>query len=88
MKLPNTKSAVPLRLRALRWNEVVTNGDFVEDGSGGFKSWEGPLGFQADSFLVQVYRRDKSPLPANKKPSRTLSFRKQSPDMKVCLVGS
>jgi len=54
------KTAKPKRLRLLKANERVTNGDFVADGERGFKPWEGPLGFQADSFVAAIYRRTRA----------------------------
>ena len=50
---------VPEHLRRLKWNERVRQGDFVEDGHHGFKLWDGPRGFRADSFVKQIYRRLK-----------------------------
>ena len=43
--------------RRLKWNELVTRGDFVEDGNQGFEPWEGPAGFRADSFIKPIYRK-------------------------------
>ena len=45
------------QLRRLRGNERVLTGDFVADDDAGFKLWEGPKGFRADSFVNQIYRR-------------------------------
>jgi hypothetical protein len=52
-------SAVPERLRPLKWHELVRRGDFVADGQQGFQLWEGPGGFRADAFVKQIYRRLK-----------------------------
>ena len=49
--------AVPDRMRALKWNELVRCGDFVEDGREGFEPWVGPSGFRADAFVKQIYRQ-------------------------------
>lgn len=45
--------------RRLKWNELVTRGDFVEDGHQGFALWEGPSGFRADAFVKPIFRRSK-----------------------------
>jgi hypothetical protein len=49
--------AAPKRLRRLKWNELVSLGDFVADEHRGFEPWEGPSGFQADAFVRPIYRR-------------------------------
>jgi hypothetical protein len=54
------KASVPLRFRRLKWNEVVSRGDFVSDEHRGFEPWEGPGGFRADAFVKTIYRRYKS----------------------------
>jgi hypothetical protein len=51
----------PECLRALKWDELVRRGDFVEGDSGGFEPWVGPNGFRADAFIKQIYRRQESP---------------------------
>ena len=48
------------RFRRLKWNELVTRGDFVEDRNQGFEPWAGPGGFRADSFVKPIYRRAES----------------------------
>jgi hypothetical protein len=64
-----TKTAVAVKVailkhyRPLKWNEVVSRGDFVEDGHQGFEPWEGPSGFRASSFVKQIFRRQ------NRRPS-------------------
>jgi hypothetical protein len=50
-------AGVPGGMRRLKWNEVVSRGDFVSDGRQGFELWEGPGGFRADSFVKVIYRR-------------------------------
>ena len=50
-------AGVPQRLRRLKWNEVVSCGDFVADEHRGFELWEGPGGFRANAFLKPIYRR-------------------------------
>ena len=54
-------------LRALKWNELVKRGDFVEDGRQGFELWIGPAGFRADAFVKQIYRRLKASSAGNLK---------------------
>lgn len=51
------------RLRRLKWNERVCEGDYVGDEHGGFEPWDGPHGFRADAFVKQIYRQLK-PGPA------------------------
>jgi len=60
------KANVVERFRRLKWNELVRQGDFVEDGHQGFEPWEGPGGFQADSFIKPIYRRAKTVRPQEK----------------------
>ena len=54
------EAGVSKQFRRLKWNEVVRRGDFVADEHQGFEPWEGPGGFQADSFLKPIYRRAES----------------------------
>jgi len=56
--LPSAR--VPERFRRLKWNEVVYRGDFVVDERLGLELWEGPGGFQADTFVKPIYRRKKT----------------------------
>jgi len=65
---PSAVAIIAGDLRPLRWNERVVRGDFMDDGKDGFEPWEGPAGFQADTFVKQIYRRLPSP-PATKKSS-------------------
>jgi hypothetical protein len=56
------------RFRRLKWNELVSSGDFVPNLEAGVEPWEGPSGFQAGSFLKPIYRQEKtakatSPIP-------------------------
>jgi len=67
MKSKSTKTAIPAQFRKLEWNELVGRGDFVADGHEGFKPWEGPTGFRADSFVDTIYRQYGRRLMANKK---------------------
>lgn len=61
------KTGVPKRFRRLKWNELVSLGDFVADEHRGFEPWEGPGGFRADAFVKPIYRRDESRSTATKK---------------------
>ncbi len=45
--------------RRLKWDELVTSGDYIVNEQQGFEPWEGPRGFRADSFLKPIYRRKK-----------------------------
>jgi hypothetical protein len=47
------------RFRRLKWNELVSQGDYVANGRHGFTLWEGPGGFRAHSFVKPIYRRDE-----------------------------
>jgi hypothetical protein len=49
--------AMPPDLRRLKWNELVSRGDFVENGRQGYEPWEGPGGFRADAFVKAIYRK-------------------------------
>jgi hypothetical protein len=53
--------AVVKHFRRLKMNELVARGDFVADPQLGFKPWEGPTGFRADSFVKPIYRRATRP---------------------------
>jgi hypothetical protein len=57
-------AAVVKHFRRLKMNELVGRGDFVADPLLGFKPWEGPTGFRADSFVKPIYRRAANPIPA------------------------
>ena len=57
------KACNPKRFRRLKWNELVSRGDFITNERRGFEPWEGPGGFQAGSFLKPIYRRSKSHPP-------------------------
>jgi hypothetical protein len=46
--------------RRLKWNELVSVGDFVADEHRGFELWEGPGGFRADAFVKPIYRQEES----------------------------
>lgn len=63
MKLigPSAIAAVPQRLRRLKWNELVRQGDFVKNGRQGFELWAGPAGFRADAFIKVIYRKLATP---------------------------
>jgi hypothetical protein len=52
-----TLAEVLNNFRRLRWDELVTSGDWVVDEQRGFEPWEGPGGFRADAFLNPIYRK-------------------------------
>lgn len=54
---PSVGRVVLGHLRLLKWNERVQRGDFVADGRQGFELWEGPSGFHAGTFVMNIYRR-------------------------------
>lgn len=56
---PESRAISPLHLRRLKWNELVTHGDYVPDGREGFELWDGPTGFRADAFVKPIYRRER-----------------------------
>lgn len=61
------KAGIPKRFRRLKWNELVSHGDFVADEHRGFEPWEGPGGFRADAFVKPIYRRqERRPTGAKK----------------------
>jgi hypothetical protein len=62
----NLKAGVPERFRRLKWNELVSLGDFVRNEHRRFELWQGPGGFRADSFVKPIYRRDESRSTATK----------------------
>lgn len=53
--------------RRLRFDELVSKGDFVGDSQRGFELWEGPNGFRADAFVQPTYRREGTPSGLTKK---------------------
>ena len=63
----SAKAGVPECFRRLKWNEVVSRGDFVMDEHRGFELWDGPGGFRANAFLKPIYRRYERRLAAIKK---------------------
>jgi len=56
---------VAKQFRRLKSNELVSRGDFVADPNIGFRPWEGPTGFRADSFIEQIYRKQ------NRRPAKS-----------------
>jgi hypothetical protein len=62
-----SSAGIPKGFRRLKWNEVVSRGDFVVGDDLEFEPWEGPRGFQADSFLKPIYRAAKAVCPKLKK---------------------
>ena len=61
------KAGVPKRFRRLKWNELVSRGDFVVDEHKGYELWQGPTGFRANSFMKTIYRQYGNRPPATKK---------------------
>jgi hypothetical protein len=59
-----TAAVVAKHFRRLKMHELVGRGDFVADPLLGFKPWEGPTGFRADSFMKPIYRRAANPITA------------------------
>jgi hypothetical protein len=62
-----TKAGAPKRFRRLKWNELVSRGDFVVDEHRRFEPWEGPSGFRADAFVKPIYRLAESRLTGTNK---------------------
>jgi hypothetical protein len=58
---------IPKEFRLLKWNELVSRGDFVTNELEEFEPWEGPAGFRADSFVKAIYRRLKRQTAGAKK---------------------
>jgi hypothetical protein len=54
---PSAMAIVRECLRPLEWDELVMRGDFVQDANLAFQPWEGPSGFRAGTFVMQIYRR-------------------------------
>lgn len=54
------KAGVPKSFRRLKWNELVSQGDFVEDKFRRLELWDGPGGFRADAFMKPIYRRKEA----------------------------
>jgi hypothetical protein len=44
------------RFRQLKFNELVSVGDYVVGKDNEFEPWDGPRGFQAGSFVQPIYR--------------------------------
>jgi hypothetical protein len=61
-----TKNGISKRLRQLKWDELVSLGDFVMNDRLVFEPWEGPSGFQASAFIKPIYRQGKGRLPATR----------------------
>jgi hypothetical protein len=54
------KAGVSKSFRRLKWNELVSQGDFVEDKFQRLELWDGPGGFRADAFMKPIYRRKEA----------------------------
>jgi hypothetical protein len=64
---PSSRIAIPNRVRALKSNELVTTSDFILNQNKKLEPWEGPSGFQADSFIKPIDREDECRVSANQK---------------------
>jgi hypothetical protein len=49
----------PKGFRRLKFNELVSEGDFVQDETRGMQPWDGPRGFQAGSFVKPIFRTER-----------------------------
>lgn len=69
MNKPETTGnpGVPGHFRRLKSNELVCAGDFVANEGKAFELWEGPNGFQADSFVKAIYRKKECHSATTKK---------------------
>jgi hypothetical protein len=61
----SAKAGVAKRFRRLKWNELVSPGDFVADEHRGFEPWEGPSGFLANAFVKPIYQAGRKPFDRN-----------------------
>ena len=61
------EAVIPKGFRRLKWDEMVSVGDFVADEHRGLEPWAGPSGFRADSFEKPIYRLHASRVSATKK---------------------
>jgi hypothetical protein len=74
----SAKTRVPKRFRRLKWNEVVSSGDFVAVKRLGLQPWEGPGGFRVGSFVRPIYRREETArfqVTSTKKPKQNTKHR-------------
>lgn len=55
------------RFRRLKFNELVSVGDYVAGKDNQFEPWDGPRGFQAGSFVQPIYRPHGRRAAASKK---------------------
>jgi len=55
------------RFRRLKFNELVSVGDYVAGKDNQFEPWDGPRGFQAGSFVMPIYRPQGRRSPTAKK---------------------
>lgn len=65
---PSAKVVIPKNFRPLKWNELVSTGDFVVNDRQDLEPWEGPSGFQAHSFVRPIYRAIKAGRSGVEKP--------------------
>ncbi len=59
------------RFRRLKFNELVSVGDYVAGKDNQFELWDGPRGFQAGSFVQPIYRPHGRRSPTVKKAKST-----------------
>ncbi len=57
---PMRRRRIPAGFHRLKWNELVSQGDFVADRHFELHPWEGPGGFLAGSFAHPVYRKGRA----------------------------
>jgi len=55
----SAKGGEPKGFRRLKFNELVSIGDFVQNESCDLEPWDGPRGFQAGSFVKPIYRPER-----------------------------
>lgn len=67
--------SVPGRFRRLKWNEAVSAGNFVVNGSLGLQPWQGPGGFRAGSSARRIYLREE---PERFRPAATRAARRNA----------
>jgi len=59
------------RFRRLKFNELVSVGDYVAVNENQFEPWDGPRGFQAGSFVQPIYRPHGRRSATSKKAKNT-----------------
>jgi hypothetical protein len=59
MTQKTSKTALP-KLRRLKFNELVREGDYVANEHHKFERWEGLTGFRAAAFVKPIYRQNNA----------------------------